>query len=98
MGGDGQRYSIGGDIRIDTMNRLGGRLLYAHVNQSNVVVNKAFPEEDKIKAIDLTWTHYIKPTLPIKINGWISDSDQRGNDSGVSVGVEVPLDLKSLRF
>ena len=97
MGGDGQMVSVGGDIRVDIMNRLSGRMLYADVNQSanhfaDHQINLAFPEQDKIKALDVTWTHYIKPTIPLKFNGWVSDSDRRGNDAGASVAVEIPLD------
>lgn len=92
MGGDGQMYALGGDIRVDQMNRFNGRILYANVNQSNVIVNKAFPEEDKIKALDLTWTHYLKPSIPLKLNAWVSDSDKHGNDTGGSIGIEIPLD------
>lgn len=100
MGGDGEMVSVGGDIRFDVMNRLSGRAMYAKVNESASLfgddqINLAFPEKDKIKALDITWTHYIKPTIPLKINGWVSDSDVHGNDGGVSVGVEIPLD-KSL--
>jgi hypothetical protein len=96
IGGDGEMYSVGGHIRFDPMNRLDGRVLYTKVNQSNLSINHAFPESDKIKALDITWSHYLKPDVPLKINGWISDSDLNGNDSGVSVGVEFPLDLKAL--
>ena len=97
MGGDGEMISVGGNIRFDGMNRLSGRAIYAKVNQSAGIfgdheINLAFPEKDKIKALDLTWTHYIKPTMPLKINGWVSDSDVHGNDAGASVGIEIPLD------
>ena len=97
MGGDGEMISVGGDIRFDVMKRLSGRAIYAKVNQSaasfgDKQINLAFPEKDKIKALDLTWTHYIKPTIPLKINGWVSDSDVHGNDAGASVGIEIPLD------
>lgn len=98
IGGDGQMYSVGGDIRFDVMNRLSGRALYAKVNQSNLAINAAFPKEDTIKGLDLTWTHYIKPTLPLKVNGWVSDSDLNGRDGGVSVGVEIPLERNMFGF
>ena len=98
VGGDGQMYSVGGDIRFDVMNRLSGRALYAKVNQSNLAINAAFPKEDSIKGLDLTWTHYIKPTLPLKVNGWVSDSDLNGRDGGVSVGVEIPLERNMFGF
>lgn len=98
IGGDGQMYSVGGDIRFDVMNRLSGRALYAKVNQSNLAINVAFPKEDTVKGLDLTWTHYIKPTLPLKVNGWVSNSDLNGRDGGVSVGVEIPLERNMFGF
>lgn len=100
MGGDGQMYSVGGDIRFDTMNRLSGRVMYANVSQTQRVElnNAAFPKSDKIKGIDITWTHYVKPTIPLKVNGWVSDSDVNGSDGGVSVGVEIPLEKNMFRF
>lgn len=100
MGGDGQMYSVGGDIRFDTMNRLSGRVMYANVSQTQRVElnNAAFPKSDKIKGLDITWTHYVKPTIPLKVNGWVSDSDVNGSDGGVSVGVEIPLEKNMFRF
>ncbi|WP_180170393.1 capsule assembly Wzi family protein [Acinetobacter sp. YH12027] len=92
MGGDGQMVSFGGDIRFDVMNRLNGRVMVAKVNQSNSINNQAFTQKDEIKALDLTWTHYLKPNAPLKLNGWVSDSDVYGQDAGVSIGVEIPLD------
>ncbi|MEG0031607.1 capsule assembly Wzi family protein [Acinetobacter sp.] len=92
IGGDGQMYSLGGDIRFDHMNRLKGRVLMAKVNQSGLEINHAFPQKDEVKALDLTWTHYIRPNTPLKLSGWVSDSDVHGGDSGVSLGVEIPLD------
>ena len=92
MGGDGQMYSLGGDIHFDHMNRLKGRVLLAKVNQSGLEINQAFTQKDEIKALDLTWTHYLKPNAPLKMNGWVSDSDVYGQDAGVSIGVEIPLD------
>jgi len=98
MGGDGQMYSLGGDIHFDVMNRLSGRAIVVKVNQSNLAINKAFPKDDEIKALDLTWTHFIKPDLPLKINGWVSDSDLEGNDAGASIGIEIPLERKMFGF
>ncbi|WP_111885519.1 capsule assembly Wzi family protein [Acinetobacter sp. CFCC 11171] len=92
MGGDGQMYSIGGDIRFDAMNRLNGRAFVAKVNQSNKSMNHAFPVNDELKGIDLTWTHQLRRDIPLKLSGWIADSDRSGKDSGVSVGLELPLD------
>lgn len=93
MGGDGEMYSVGGNIRFDRMNRVSGRVLFAKVNQSNLDINQAFPEKDEVKALDLTWSHYLRPDIPLKLNGWVSDSDVHGNDTGFSVAVDLPLDL-----
>ncbi|MDH1711839.1 capsule assembly Wzi family protein [Acinetobacter johnsonii] len=92
MGGDGQMLSLGGDIRFDIMNRLNGRVMVAKVNQSNSINNHAFTQKGEIKALDLTWTHYLKQNAPLKLNGWVSDSDVYGQDAGVSIGVEIPLE------
>ncbi|MDH1532379.1 capsule assembly Wzi family protein [Acinetobacter johnsonii] len=92
IGGDSQMYSIGGNIRFDKMNRVSGRILSANVNQSSLLINQQFPNKDEIQALELTWTHYIQPTMPLKINGWVSDSDLLGQNSGLSVGIELPLD------
>lgn len=96
MGGDGQMYSLGGDIRFGPLNRLSGRVLLAKVNQSGLEINRAFPQKDEVKALNLTWTHYLRSDIPLKINGWISDSNDRGQDSGVSLGIEIPLDRSLL--
>lgn len=94
LGGDAQMISVGGDIRIDFMNRLSGRILFADVNQSEraAVNNAAFAFNDEIKALNLTWSHYIRPEMPLNINAWIGDSQVNGRDSGVSLGIEIPLE------
>lgn len=93
MGGDGEIVSVGGDIRFDPMNRLSGRFMHAKVNQVGYSsINAAFPNKDEIQAVDLTWSHYIKPQMPLKVNIWMLDSDRSGTDSGASVGIEIPLD------
>ena len=92
IGGDGQMISVGGDIRFDRMNRVNARVMFAKLNESNRGTNYAFPEKDQLKALDLTWTHYLRPDIPLKLNGWISDSDVHGNDGGASIGIEFPLE------
>ena len=92
MGGDGEMYSVGGNLRFDAKNRVSGRMLLAKVNQSNLDINQAFPEKDEVKALDLTWSYYLRPDIPLKLNGWVSDSDVHGNDTGLSVAVDLPLD------
>lgn len=92
MGGDGQMISVGGDIRFDPLNRLHGRVLFAKLNGSGRITNAAFPEQDELTALDITWTHYLRPDIPLKLNGWISNSDLYGNDGGASIRIEFPLE------
>lgn len=100
LGGDAQIVSVGGDIRIDPMNRLSGRVLFADVNQSERAAknNTAFAFDDKIKALDVTWSHYIRPEMPLKINAWVSDSDVNGQDGGASLGIEIPLEKGLFKY
>ena len=100
LGGDAQMVSVGGDIRFDPMNRLSGRVLFAEVNQSEraSLNNAAFAFDDEIKALDVTWSHYIRPEMPLKINAWISDSDVNGQDGGASIGIEIPLEKGLLKY
>lgn len=103
MGGDGQMVSMGGNIRISPMNRINGRVLFAKLSEAENrphvrAINAAFPAADEIKALDLTWTHYLRPDLPLRLNGWVSDSDQQGNDAGASIGIELPLDKRLFSF
>lgn len=92
IGGDSQMYTIGGDIRIDPMNRLNARMLLAKLNQSALEINQKYSLKDEVKGLDITWTHYPRADIPLKLNGWISDSDQYGHDSGVSFKIELPID------
>ncbi|ENW87893.1 MULTISPECIES: capsule assembly Wzi family protein [Acinetobacter] len=92
MGGDGQMISVGGDIRFDRLNRLHGRVLFAKLNGSGRITNAAFPEQDELTALDITWTHYLRPDIPLKLNGWLGDSDLHGKDGGASIGIEFPLE------
>ncbi|WP_168382132.1 capsule assembly Wzi family protein [Acinetobacter indicus] len=92
MGGDGQMISVGGDIRFDPLNRLHGRVLFAKLNGSGRTTNVAFPEQDELTALDITWTHYLRPDIPLKLNGWLGDSDLHGQDGGASIGIEFPLE------
>lgn len=100
LGGDAQMISVGGDIRIDFMNRLSGRILFAEVNQSEraAVNNAAFAFNDEIKALDLNWSHYIRPNIPLNFNVWVSHSDVNGQDGGASLGIEIPLEKGLFKY
>ena len=103
MGGDGQMVSLGGNIRLDPMNRVNGRILFAKFSEvasrpDARLTNAAFPVADEIKAIDLTWSHYLRPDMPLKMNGWVSDSDRQGHDAGASIGIEIPLNKRLFSY
>ena len=93
IGGDGQMVSAGGSVTINSANRVNGRVLFAKLTGSErgAKNNLAFPEKDEVNALDLTWTHQLRTDIPVKLNGWLSDSDRRGTDAGVSLGIEFPL-------
>ena len=97
MGGDGQMLSVGDDIRLDHLNRVNTRILFAKFDQAanrrdRGITNLAFPAQDELKALDLTWTHYLRPDIALKLNAKVSDSEVYGNDGGVSIGIELPLE------
>jgi hypothetical protein len=93
MGGDGQMVSTGGSVTINSANRVNGRVLFAKLTGSErgAKNNLAFPEKNEVNALDLTWAHQLRTDIPVKLNGWLSDSDRRGTDAGVSLGIEFPL-------
>lgn len=92
IGGDSQIYSMGGNIIIDRMNRLSGRVLTSEINQSSRDINYKYPTQEKIKALEVSWTHYIDNVTPLKLKGWLNDSNLNGSDSGLALSLEVPLD------
>ncbi|MCF9045701.1 capsule assembly Wzi family protein [Acinetobacter nectaris] len=98
MGGDGQMYSIGGNIQLNANNRITTRILYANVDQSdttnnNIHINHAFPYNDILRAFELSWDHQTKTNVVIQINGWLGNSDHLKNDSGASLSIKLPLNF-----
>lgn len=99
LGGDAQAVSVGGHIHIDKMNSVSGRMMFAKLDKARATSrqnNYAFPDQDNLKSVEVTWTHRIKPTIPLKLNAWLSDSDVHGSDGGLGMQVELPLDKKTL--
>lgn len=92
IGGDSEMVSVGGTMQFDRMNRVEGRIASAQVNQSNLAINRAFPQNDQLNFAELAWTHQLTPYMPLKVKGWISQSDLHGNDTGGAVSIDVPLD------
>lgn len=98
LGGDAQMFSVGGHMHLDPKNRIQAKVLSAKVNQSNRDTNQAFLVEDNIHAIDVSWQHQLRADLPLKLNAWLSDSDTKGQDAGASIGIEIPLNSRLLKY
>ncbi|GAB3055013.1 capsule assembly Wzi family protein [Acinetobacter apis] len=90
-GGDSEMYSVGGNIQVDPINRITGRILYAKVNQSNSPTDQAFSQDDTLKALELGWSNQLKTGVIVQVNGWVSDSDHLARDHGASIRVKFPL-------
>lgn len=98
LGGDAQMFSVGGHMHVDPVNRINARVFSAKVNQSNRDTNQAFLVGDTIHALDVSWQHQLRADLPLKLNAWLSDSDTKGQDAGASLGIEIPLDSRLLKY
>ncbi len=98
LGGDAQMLSVGGHMHLDPQNRIQAKVLSAKVNQSNRATNQAFLVADTIHALDVSWQHQLRAGLPLKLNAWLSDSDTKGQDAGASLGIEIPLDSRLLKY
>lgn len=90
VGGDGEMYSAGARLQFDQKNNFKLRLLTAKVNQSNMQINRALPEADRIHYVGLDWTHLL-PFAKTTLQTWFNDSENQGNDVGVGLKVDVPL-------
>ncbi|PNK60513.1 capsule assembly Wzi family protein [Psychrobacter sp. FDAARGOS_221] len=94
LGGDTQSVAVGGKLWLDNQNFITTKLQYAKVNQSGEVGsnsyrnNKAFPESDKLKVVDVAWEHRLNPKTKISSRIWASDSDIHSTDVGGGVGIE----------
>lgn len=89
LGGDAQSVSVGGKLWLDNDNFINAKLQHAKVNQSEREVNKAFPVEDKLTAIDVAWEHQYTPKALISSRIWAVDSDVRSADIGAGIGLEL---------
>lgn len=94
LGGNTQSISIGGKLWLDSQNFITSKLQYVKVNQSASKGdryygnNKAFPESDKLKVVDVAWEHRLNPKTTISSRIWASDSDIHSTDVGGGLGIE----------
>ena len=94
LGGDSESVTVGGKLWVDNQNFINAKMQYAKVNQSGIEGNnsyknnRAFPESDKLKVLDVAWEHQLNPKTTISSRAWVSDSDIHSTDIGGGIGVE----------
>lgn len=88
LGGDTESIAVGGKLWVDNQNFITTKVQHAKVNQSNLAINKAFPESDKLTVLDVAWEHQLNPKTTISSRAWVSDSDIHSTEVGGGIGVE----------
>ena len=94
LGGDSESVTVGGKLWVDNQNFINAKMQYAKVNQSGIEGNnsyknnRAFPESDKLKVLDIAWEHQLNPKTTISSRAWVSDSNIHSTDIGGGIGVE----------
>jgi len=88
LGGDTESIAVGGKLWVDNQNFINAKIQHAKVNQSNLAINQAFPESDKLTVLDVAWEHQLNPKTTISSRAWVSDSDIHSTDVGGGIGVE----------
>ncbi len=92
MGGDGRMVSAKVEYTLDDDNRVSTRLVYAKVNKQSQWQNKAFPESETIKGVDLGWWHNFDRDISTDAKVWVSKTDyDTRDDLGASVTINVPF-------
>ncbi|WP_298979231.1 capsule assembly Wzi family protein [uncultured Psychrobacter sp.] len=89
LGGDAESVAVGGRVWLDNRNFINAKVQHAKVNQANEPINQAFPEEDKLTSIDISWQHQLQPLTKVTTRLWAVDSDNRSSDIGAGIGIEL---------
>ncbi|AWT48278.1 hypothetical protein DLE54_01195 [Psychrobacter sp. YP14] len=94
LGGDTESVTVGGKLWVDNQNFINAKMQYAKVNQSGIEGsssyknNRAFPESDKLKVLDVAWEHQLNPRTTISSRAWVSDSNIHSTEVGGGIGVQ----------
>ena len=91
LGGDAESVAVGSKLWLDKDNFIRAKLQYAKVNQSpraDKDINEVYPEQDKLKVVDVEWTHQLQPKTKLSTRLWAVDSDIQSTDIGAGVGLE----------
>lgn len=89
LGGDAESIAVGGKVWLNEKDFLTTKLQYAKVNQSDSNTNQNFPTSEILKAVDVAWSHQIKPQALMTTRLWAVDSDIESADVGAAIGLEL---------
>lgn len=89
LGGDAESIAVGGKVWLNEKDFLTTKLQYAKVNQSDGNTNQNFPTSDTLKAVDVAWSHQLKPQALMTTRLWAVDSDVESADVGAAIGLEL---------
>lgn len=89
LGGDAESIAVGGKVWLNEKDFLTTKLQYAKVNQSDGNTNQNFPTSDTLKAVDVAWSHQLKPQALMTTRLWAVDSDIESADVGAAIGLEL---------
>lgn len=89
LGGDVESMAVGGKVWLNEKDFLTTKLQYAKVNQSDKAINENFPTKDTLKAIDVAWSHQLKPQALMTTRLWAVDSKVESTDVGAAIGLEL---------
>ena len=89
IGGDGEIISMGLSGHIDANNQLGFKYANAKVNQSNQVINSAFPTKQDLDIVEADWKHKYNDKTSVKLGIWgKKDSISDDKDAGGNLVLE----------
>ena len=89
IGGDGEIISVGLSGHIDAKNQLGFKYANAKVNQSNQVINSAFPTKQDLDIVEADWKHKYNDKTSVKLGIWgKKDSISDDKDAGGNLVLE----------
>ncbi|CPR16577.1 FIG01056194: hypothetical protein [Brenneria goodwinii] len=94
MGGDGRILSGKVELALDDGQRWSTRVTYARVNPNDQSINKAFPQSDTLKGVELGWGYDFQSKVKFDTSVWYTDSNNSSSDDlGAGLSVEIPINL-----
>ena len=94
MGGDGQLLAGKVEFVTEDNQRWSARIAYVKVNPNNQSINKAFPNSDTLKGVQLGWSSDVYKSTRLNTSLWYTDADKSQHDDvGISAALEIPFTL-----